>query len=76
MSNQNLICSTGVIVYHSFEGGFFGIISDDGKNYEPINLPPMFELDGLRVIFIGQILDLGSFRMSGRVMRILFIIML
>ena len=72
-SNQNLIYGTGIITYISLEGGFFGIISDDGNKYDPINLEPQFEIDGLRVIFIGQILDLFSIHMWGRIIRILFI---
>ncbi len=39
-SNEDLIYGTEEIVYISFEGGFFGIKSDDGKNYDPINLLP------------------------------------
>jgi len=39
-SNQDLIYSTEEIVYLSFEGCFFSIRSDNGKNYDPINLPP------------------------------------
>ena len=72
-SNQNLIYGTGTIKFISLEGGFFGIISDDGNRYDPVNLPPRFESDGLRVLFVGEILDLFSIHMWGRVIRIIFI---
>lgn len=69
-SYKDLIYSTGVIKYIPLEGGFFGIISDDGNHYDPINLPPDFENDGLTVIFIGEILNLVSAHMWGRIIRI------
>ncbi|MFX0003982.1 MAG: hypothetical protein ACFE9C_10460 [Candidatus Hodarchaeota archaeon] len=72
-SDQDLIYDTGVIIYLNFEGGFFGIKSDDGKNYDPINLPPEFAIDGLKVLFIGEKLDLASFHMWGIIIRIIFI---
>ena len=42
---------TGTVVFLSFEGGFYGIKGDDGKNYDPANLPEEFRKDGLRVQF-------------------------
>jgi hypothetical protein len=70
-SSQNLIYGTGTIKFISLEGGFFGIISDDGNRYDPVNLPPRFESDGLRVLFVGEILDLFSIHMWGRIIRII-----
>ncbi|MFX0105737.1 MAG: hypothetical protein ACFE75_09615, partial [Candidatus Hodarchaeota archaeon] len=56
------------------EGGFFGIISDDGDHYDPINLPLEFKVVGLRVLFLAEKLeDMGSFHMWGILVRILFI---
>ena len=72
-SNKDLIYDTGEIVYLSFEGGFFGIKSDDGNNYDPLNLPYEFAVVGLRVEFIGERLDLDSFHMWGIILRIVFI---
>lgn len=45
------IRGTGRIVYLDFEGGFFGIIAEDGSRYDPVNLPDEFKVDGLRVSF-------------------------
>jgi hypothetical protein len=71
---QGYILCTGKIVYLSFEGGFYGIIAMDGNNYDPINLPPLFKHEGIIVIFLGEITNLGSFHMWGKVIRILFIL--
>jgi len=45
----------GTIVYHELEGGFYGIIADNGKKYNPINLDEEFQQDGLRVKFDANI---------------------
>ncbi len=46
---QDVIPFKGRVVYRSFEGGFWGIISDDGQHYDPLALPPQFQIEGLRV---------------------------
>ncbi len=45
------VSGTGTIRYISLEGGFYGIISDDGKKYLPVHLDQEFKTDGLRVAF-------------------------
>ena len=44
--SQNRFNFTGIVY---FEAGFFGIISNNGTRYEPINLPDEFAQDGLPV---------------------------
>jgi hypothetical protein len=39
----------GVVRYYELEGGFYGIRSEEGETYNPINLPPGFRQDGLPV---------------------------
>jgi hypothetical protein len=46
---------TGTIVFHEIEGGFYGIVTDDGKKYNPINLDEKLKEDGLRVKFDANI---------------------
>ena len=41
----------GTVVYHELEGGFWGIVADNGKKYNPINLDEEFQQDSLRVRF-------------------------
>ncbi|MFX1390113.1 MAG: hypothetical protein ACFE9Z_08635 [Promethearchaeota archaeon] len=72
--NYEIIDGTGEIKYSDIEGGFYGIISDDGKSYDPLNLADDFKIDGLRVHFIGKIrTDIVTYHMWGRVMELIFI---
>jgi hypothetical protein len=69
--DQNIVSQTGTIVFLDFEGGFYGIFSDDGEHYDPINLSKEFQVDGLRVRFEVKILqDVVSFHMWGKVVSI------
>ncbi|MCX8094738.1 MAG: hypothetical protein N3D74_00905 [Caldisericia bacterium] len=49
------IIMKGTIKYIDLEGGFYGIVGDNGKNYLPINLSQEFKINGLRVKFEGKI---------------------
>jgi len=42
---------TGQIYYRNIEGGFYGIIGDDGIKYQPTNLPRKFKKEGLNLKF-------------------------
>jgi inhibitor of cysteine peptidase len=65
---------TGTITYLNFEGGFYGIVADNGKHYDPINLPSEYEESGLRVVFIGKVReDLVSFHMWGELIELISI---
>ena len=64
------------IVFNDFEGGFYGIIVDNGfepfNKLDPINLPPEFMEDGLRVRFKAKLRpDLYSFHMWGIMVKII-----
>lgn len=39
----------GEIVHVGLEGGFWGIVGEDGRRYSPGRLPPEFQQPGLRV---------------------------
>jgi hypothetical protein len=39
----------GVVRYYELEGGFYGIRTEEGETYNPINLPAEFREDGLPV---------------------------
>lgn len=49
MGGQNMLI--GKIQKINLEGGFFGIIGDDGQKYDPVNLADEFRKDGLAVKF-------------------------
>ncbi len=62
---------TGAVMWFEIEGGFFALRGDDGKVYDPMNLPPGFARDGLRVRFAGRIRnDMGSIRMVGEIVEL------
>ncbi len=52
-SGLSLVSATGEIRYMDFEGGFFGIVADDGTQYLPSGLPEKYMVDGLKVSFSG-----------------------
>lgn len=67
----DVVSGTGSVERFEVEGGFFAIRGDDGKVYEPMNLPPAFERAGVRVRFTAKLRrDVGSFRMVGEVVEI------
>ncbi len=62
----------GTVHYISIEGGFWGIIGDDGKCYEPMYLPSELRRGGLKAEFSIIILkDRVSIRMWGTPVEIL-----
>lgn len=72
---------TGEVAYIASEGGFYGIIGDDGRRYQPSNLPRNFRKAGLPVVFTfvertgtfstlmwGTIIDIKSINNVGATM--------
>jgi len=69
---ENVVRGTGTIVWLNLEGGFWGIIGDDGEHYDPINLDSEVRCEDLRVYFEAEIrTDLVSFHMWGKIVEIL-----
>ena len=66
----------GTVKHVSLEGGFYGIVGDDGRNYDPLNLPQEFQIDGLRVRFTaerGHVImkdGIATFHMWGYIVRL------
>lgn len=62
---------TGTVVYKNIEGGFFAIDADDGRKYDPINLPEEFRKDGLKVKLTARLKrDAVSFHMYGAIIEV------
>lgn len=65
----------GTIVHKDLEGGFFAIDGDDGKTYDPINLPESFKKNGMRVKAILRVKkDVGGIHMVGETVEIVDIV--
>ena len=63
---------TGTVQYVDVEGGFHGIVADDGTKLDPVNLPEDFRKDGVRVqVQIVEVKDAVSIHMWGKVVRII-----
>jgi len=61
----------GTISYIQLEGSFYGIITDDGKNLDPINLADEYKQNGLKVWLIyKEREDLASYHMWGTLIEI------
>lgn len=69
---DEIIEIVGTVHYINLEGGFWGIRGDDGKNYDPINLSPELQKEGLRAEFKFKIKkDVAGIHMWGRIVEIL-----
>jgi hypothetical protein len=67
----NNIAIRGEIVFLDFEGGFYGVIGNNEKHYDPINLPNEFQEEGLKILVIARISENQiSFHMRGIIIEI------
>jgi len=68
---NEIIFATGTIKYISIEGGFYGIITEKGQNYLPLNLSEEFKKDGLSVWFKAKPQKVATTHMWGEPVEIL-----
>lgn len=69
---SSLVSTTGTVVYMDLEGGFYGIVADDGTRYLPDTLPASCKVDGIRVKFTGmEKTGVASIYMWGTSLRVL-----
>ena len=64
------VSGLGTVVHLDFEGGFYGILADDGTKLDPAGLPESCRVDGLRVAFKGVITGGYTTHMWGKRIRI------
>ena len=65
---------TGTVKYVNLEGGFYGIVSDNGQKLDPVNLKDEFKKDGLRVKFVYSLKKNGAnIHQWGKIVEILSI---
>ena len=63
---------SGKVVYQDFSGGFWGIVSNTGKEYRPVNFPNQLKKVGERVdIVIKKMKDEESMFMWGEPVEII-----
>ena len=68
---NNKQMTTGTILHIPIEGGFYGLIADDGTKFDPTNLPEEYKQNGLRVKFIiNPKKGVASIHMWGRIVEI------
>jgi len=61
----------GQVKFIKIEGGFYALIADDGRKFNPRNLPGEFKRDGLRVRFnVREIRGAMSTRMYGKIVEV------
>jgi inhibitor of cysteine peptidase len=66
--------ASGTVTYQDLEGGFYGILGDDGRKYEPLDLDARYRENGLRVAFEATpAKDAVSTRMWGTPVNLGFI---
>ena len=70
-SQEKTIIEIGTIKYIWLEGGFYGIITDKGGKYLPVNLPEKFKKDGLKVWFKAKPKKIVTIQMWGKPVEIL-----
>ena len=71
---ENRIAAIGTVRFIEINGGFWGIVGDDGNNYDPMDLDPQLQEDGLRVRFEAvPETDMMSSRMWGTMIRLIHI---
>lgn len=68
---EKVLQFNGKIVHVPIEGGFFGIVADDGRKFDPRNLPEAFRRDGTPVRVTARPLKgVVGFHMWGEIVEI------
>ena len=63
---QDEISFLAEVKWISLEGGFFGLVTEDGRKFLPLNLPEEFKKKGLKVRVKGNIKkDIATVQMWG-----------
>jgi hypothetical protein len=52
---EQVISGTGTITFVPEDGGFYGIVTEGGSRYRPLNLDDPYRAPGVRVIFAAKV---------------------
>ena len=69
-ADPNVIHATATVQHQDIEGGFYGLVADDGTKFDPGTLPEAFRKDGLRVKFTARRTNAMTTRMWGTTVEI------
>ena len=73
-NSPDLVRGTGTVRYLSIEGGFYGIVGDDGRHFDPTNLPDSLRADSVHVRYLARVRrDLASYHMWGEIVDLISI---
>lgn len=61
----------GKVTYLAFEGGAYGIIADNGKQYLPLNMPNQLKRDGAEASCVIEPADAETMIMWGEPVTII-----
>lgn len=71
--SEDIKVETGTVNYIDLEGGFYGITGDK-NNYDPVNLPAEYRIDGLKITFKYKVCkEQISFHMWGTMIELIHI---
>ena len=69
-ADPNVINATATVQHQDIEGGFYGLVADDGTKYDPGTLPEAYRKDGLRVKFTARRTNAMTTRMWGTTVEV------
>ena len=69
-NEDNNIAGKGTVIHFNLEGGFYGIVTDNGGHYLPENLGADFQQDSLRVYFEGVLTNKVTIQQWGNTIRL------
>lgn len=59
------ICFVAEVRWIPLEGGFYGLVTDDGRKFIPLNLPETFKKEGLKIRVKGRVENVVTIHMWG-----------
>jgi parallel beta-helix repeat protein len=65
-TNEYVETIRGTVSYINLEGGFYGIVADDGRHFDPYNMPNTYRIHGLNIEFSGRIISVIGPHMWGQ----------
>jgi len=70
-NREGYLAEPGTVKYINIEGGFYGIITEDGLKLDPVNLPDEYKQDGMNVrIWVKKAAAQVNFHMWGTIVEI------